>query len=136
MDEKGTNLSYGTTFLLISTALFFDIFQFVINLIPVAGQIISILITGLAFMTFWLWFRIKGLKFNSPKRVLSMGLGTIIEAIPILNILPGWTISVLLIIGTTKIKKIAKIIPGGEKILDMTDKDQKVPVVKKINKVV
>lgn len=134
MDEKGTNLSYGTTFLLISTALFFDIFQFVINLIPVAGQIISTLITGLAFMTFWLWFRIKGLKFNSPKRVLSIGLGTIIEAIPILNILPGWTIAVLVIVGTTKIKKIAKIIPGGEKMLEKAGMEQKLPAVKKINK--
>lgn len=92
---------------MIATALAYDITQFLFNFIPVVGWIISGFIFAFAFLTFYVWFKLYGTNFMTPKRALAMGAGVIIEMVPILNSLPGWTVAVLFLIGIEKAEKIA-----------------------------
>jgi len=114
MEQK--EIGSATAFLMIFVALIYDLFQLIINLIPIAGQILSFVITIFAFLTFYLWFKIYGRSFVSPKRAMAMGAGVIIEIIPIISILPGWTVAVILLIGIEKLEKITSLVPGGNKL--------------------
>lgn len=113
--EPADQLSFGTIFLMIGTAMFFDVFQAISGFIVFDFGLIGNMITFFAFMTFWFWFWTKGIKFNRPSRALTFGGATIIEFIPWVNMLPAWTLAVVIIIGTTKAKKVAGIIPGADK---------------------
>lgn len=57
-------------------------------------------------MTFWLWFKLKGVNFGTARRAASMTAGFLIELIPIINILPAWTLAVGLVCADTKVKDI------------------------------
>lgn len=105
MNDKN-QINETTIFLMVFTSLFFDAFQALIGWIPYVGNVIAGLISFFAFMTFWLWFHMKGVKMMTPKRFGSLGLGGVIEMIPFVNILPAWTMVVTYLIGTTKIKEI------------------------------
>lgn len=96
-----------TIVFMVSVALFYDAVQGIINLIPILGQILSGLISMFAFLTFYLWFKLKGLNFVTPKRAAYLGGGLLIELIPILNILPAWTLAVTLLALDSKTKKVA-----------------------------
>jgi len=105
MEKK--HLGDITVFLMIFTALCFDGIQALIGWIPIFGNILADLFSIFVFLTFFLWFWMNGISMMKPKRLLSMGGGTIIEMIPYLNLLPAWTMVVVYLIGTTKIKEIA-----------------------------
>lgn len=107
MAGKDKGLDNITIAFMVSVALFYDVFQALIQLIPFLGQILSSLIGVFAFLTFYLWFKMRGLNFATPKRAGLLGGGFLIELIPILNILPAWTLAVILLAIDFKIKKIA-----------------------------
>ena len=111
--------------LMVGVALFYDVIQAGLDLLPFVGWILSPLVSIPAFLTFYIWFKIYGRNFMTPKRALAMGAGVIIEMIPILNILPGWTIAVLFLIGIEKAEKIASIVPGGGVATGLIDKTKK-----------
>jgi len=100
--------------LMVVVALFYDIVQIGLSTLPLAGWIISPLVSVFAFLTFYVWFKTYGRNFMTPKRALAMGGGAIIEMIPILNILPAWTMAVLFLIGLEKAEKLASVVPGGK----------------------
>ena len=102
---------------MIGTALLFDVMQFIIELIPVVGQIISILITGIAWATFLLWFKIKGVKFTKARK-FAFAAGGILEFLPVGNMLPLWTVSVAITIGKKQLEKAAGVVPGGKQAVD------------------
>jgi hypothetical protein len=112
IQNKEPDISFGTSFLMLGTAILFDVFQFLVELIPVAGQILSILITIVAWATFYLWFKIKGIKFTKTKKFAFVG-GFIIEFIPIINMLPTWTLSIIIMVSKKKIAKVVSQVPGG-----------------------
>jgi len=89
---------------MIGVALCFDIAVFLINLIPILGQFIGIGIGFIAYLTFFLWFMLKGVRIMTPKRAITLGTGFLISLIPILNMLPELTISVALTIASTRVK--------------------------------
>ena len=91
-------ISNVSAVLMISVALFFDIIIALINLIPVAGQIISMVIGAVAYAIFFLWFAMKGVRLMTPKKIAAMGTGLLISIIPIINVLPAVTASVILTI--------------------------------------
>lgn len=110
--------------MMIAVALFFDGIQagtIYIYFIPFIGLILEPLIAGgvslFAFITFSLWFKLSGMKFDS--KIVATTVGTFfIELIPGLNALPAWTLSVVLVFLFIKTKKIAgKVIPESEKLL-------------------
>lgn len=96
--EKG--LKSSTVALMISTALFFDALQWLLAFI-----VMDWLAGFFAFMTFYVWFKIHGMNFMTPKRLATMGGTFIIEIAPILSILPAWTGAVVILVLDYKAKK-------------------------------
>ena len=69
-------------------------------------------------MTFSLWFRVLEIKFNT-KIVATTAGAFFIELIPVLNALPAWTLSIVLIMLMQKSKKVlGKVAPEVSKIVD------------------
>jgi len=122
MENK--EISKITMWVMIAVALFFDAIQAGvawIYLIPFVGFILAWTIsTGVsifAFLTFFLWFHLAGLKFNSKIAATTVG-AFFIELIPGLSALPAWTLSVVVTFIFFQTKKVAeKIVPGSEKLL-------------------
>ena len=110
---------------MIIVALFFDGIQagtIYIYAIPFVGFVLGPLIAGgtslFAFMTFSLWFRLSEIKFNT-KIVATTAGAFFIELIPVLNALPAWTLSIVLIMLMQKSKKVlGKVAPEVSKIVD------------------
>lgn len=108
---------------MIAVALFFDGIQAGsawIYLIPFVGFMLAwVISTGVsifAFLTFFLWFHLAGLKFNSKIAITTVG-AFFIELIPGLSVLPAWTLSVILTLLFFQTEKITKsIIPGSKKL--------------------
>ncbi len=96
-------LSNGTILLMVSTAIFFDVLQIAFALIAM-DWVVGIL----GFLTFFIWFKINGVSFLTPKRAITMSGSAIIEAFPFLSSLPTWTLAVIIIAMDTKAKQIAK----------------------------
>lgn len=109
MPENNKGLSNITIAFMIAVALFYDAIQAFINLIPFLGQILSSLIGLFAFLTFYLWFKLKGLNFATAKRAGYLGGGFMIELLPLVNMLPAWTLTITLLAMDSKTKKI---VPG------------------------
>ncbi|KND48335.1 MAG: hypothetical protein AB198_02480, partial [Parcubacteria bacterium C7867-003] len=105
--QNETQIKDTTAILMIGTALFFDLLQAVLGWIPVVGNILADAMSMFIFLTFLLWFWMNGIKMITPKRLTSLMGGGVIEMIPYLNLLPAWTLVVVYLIGTTKIKELA-----------------------------
>ena len=85
--------------LMLGTAIFFDTLQIFLNFILIGIVLNPILVTPLASLTFYLWYKIKGVGLSdSAKRFAVFLTGFFIELIPILNILPGLILSTLVMI--------------------------------------
>lgn len=114
-------LSATTMALIGSVALFYDLVQALFDLlhfIPFLGNLLASVFTAIisviAWMTFYFWFKLHGIHFNTAKRALTLGGGFLIELIPVLNILPAWTLAVVLIFLTTKVPIIKKVSDVGQ----------------------
>lgn len=95
--------------LMIAVAVIYDLVQIALTWILGwigIGFIGSWLITIWAAMTFGLWFTLKGASIMSGKRAASLGFGTLIEAIPLLNSLPGWTVSTIISLSATRAEDV------------------------------
>lgn len=91
----------------IGVAIFFDSIQALINLIPGEGQVLSIITSFIAYMTFYLMFKLNGLKFYDRKSIVF----PIIEAIPVINILPSFTAMTVRRIATIKAEEVVNKVP-------------------------
>lgn len=100
--EIGPRISAGGGALMVGVALFFDVLNGIVNLIPVAGQILSVCITLLAYFLLWIWFASKGVSLASPKRVVQYWGSMLPELVPFFNILPLITLGVFLTVAETK----------------------------------
>ena len=88
---------------MVSTAIFFDVLQIAFALIAM-DWVVGIF----GFLTFFIWFKINGVSFLTPKRAITMSGSAIIETFPFLSSLPTWTLAVIIIAMDTKAKQIAK----------------------------
>lgn len=111
MDKSNGDVSKTTATLMIVVALLVDAIQALLDIL-VIGFVLNWLIDAAAGFGFYLWFKLHGVHFNSSKRIASFWGGLIIELIPIVNMLPGWTLAVVLVISTTKIEKVAEAVAG------------------------
>jgi hypothetical protein len=104
-EDSAEDITFGTWLLWGGTALFFDTtgaiagsFDFIL---PSVGTFLEFLNDAFADATFLLWFRLKGHKYS--KRTV---LGTfIIKFIPLLSLLPEYTLMIVLLYGQEKAKK-------------------------------
>ena len=122
--SNNQEISKITMWAMIAVALFFDGIQAGvawIYFIPFVGFILAwVISTGVsifAFLTFFLWFHLAGLKFNSKIAATTVG-AFFIELIPGLSALPAWTLSIVLTFIFFQTKKVtSKIASGSEKLL-------------------
>lgn len=95
--------------LMIAVAVIYDLIQialtWTLGWIGI-GFIGSWLMTLWGGMTFGLWFTLKGASIMSGRRAAALGLGAILEVIPLLNALPGWTVSVIIGLSVTRAEDI------------------------------
>jgi hypothetical protein len=116
-NKKDKELKSTTIALMICTAIFFDILQWFLAFIFMDW------LAGIyAFLTFYVWFKVHGIKFAKPKRALALGGAGLIEMIPIFSALPAWTAAVSYIALDTKIKKVIGSVPGGNLVKDAVEK--------------
>ena len=85
--EQKSKISKATFYEMLAVAILFDL----VSLIPILGTISDI---G-ALLIFYIWYKIKGVSFSNPKRGASLILTAIIEAIPIIDMIPTWTFEVI-----------------------------------------
>ena len=102
-------MGFGTWMLMGMAALFFDTTGALINLIPGVGQVLEEFNDAFADMVFWLWFKMKGGTYS--KTTL---FGTfIVKFIPFLDILPEYTLMIILLYFQAKAKKVVAKVPSG-----------------------
>lgn len=106
MAEEKKGLDNTTIALMISVALFYDALQWLLGWIFM-GWLASIF----AGLTFYTWFKIRGMSFVKPKRFLTFGGSFLIELIPVVgDILPTWTASITYLALDSKLKKVAPVL--------------------------
>lgn len=109
--EKIDNI---TAAMMISTAILVDGIQILLTIIFI-GPFVNWLISIFAFMTFFLWFMLKGVKFTSnPKRVFTFMGGSLMEVIPGIATLPAWTATIVITLLTIKTEEKVKKILGKQ----------------------
>ena len=86
---------------MVSVALFFDALQWLLSFV-----FMHWLATIFAYMTFGLWFYLKGIKLMTPKRLSTIGGTFILEIIPFIAVFPAITAMVVITILDVKAKKI------------------------------
>ncbi|MBI4135954.1 MAG: hypothetical protein HY481_00150 [Candidatus Vogelbacteria bacterium] len=109
LGEINYRISIWESGLMVAVAVIYDLVQITLTWLLGwigIGFIGSWLMTLWAGMTFGLWFTLKGASIMSGKRAASFGIGAIIEAIPLLNTLPGWTVSVIISLSVTRAEDI------------------------------
>ena len=120
MEKKKEKIDNITATLMIGTAVLFDGFQAFLTLLLI-GPFVNWLISIFAWLTFFLWFMLKGVHFtkNLNKLFTFMG-GSLMEIIPVVDALPAWTATIIITIlmikaedkldtPISKIVKVAKI---------------------------
>jgi len=98
MTENKKKIDNIDATLMIGTALLIDGTQAFLTLILI-GPFVNWLISIFAWMTFFLWFMLKGIKFTkNPKKIFTFMGGSLMEIIPIVASLPAWTATITTII--------------------------------------
>ncbi|MDO8728875.1 MAG: hypothetical protein Q7K26_03165 [bacterium] len=105
MSEEKKGLDNITITLMIIVALFYDALQILLAFIFL-GWVVGIF----AGLTFYVWFKRRGLSFMKPKRFLTFGITSVIEMVPSLLIplsaLPTWTAAITYLALDSKLKKV------------------------------
>ncbi len=89
--------------LITGVAVFFDGLQAFFNFILIGIVLNPLIITPFAFLTFYIWFKIRGVNFlDSMGRSITLALCSLCESIPIINTIPAWTIGAIVLIVIVK----------------------------------
>ena len=98
-----------TYYLMLGTALFFDL----ISLVP--G--LNIVVIVFASLTFALWFAIRGVSFTKNKKISRAGLvGIGIDVIPGASVLPAITYAVWRIVSVTRKEDKERVAKASSKV--------------------
>src|SRR5438128_1618489 len=75
--ESRNRVTLTTIFLMVGVGLMYDVLQALINFIPYIGWVLSSVLGGYAWLTFYMWTSVKGwrktdtmAKWLTPKRVI------------------------------------------------------------------
>ncbi len=82
--------------LMLTVAIFFDVVLAVIQLIPIVGSVAASVFNVIPFIGFFIWYQLLGLDFKKPKKAFTFFGCSLIEFIPVINALPGWTSEVVI----------------------------------------
>lgn len=113
MEPKKHRISTQTIVLITVVALFFDFCIAGVELlefIPVIGNITVLIWSGLvsvfAWLTFYLWFKVHGVSFVGPKRILAFPIAFLAKLVPFVGIVPTWSAAVIFLFGTTRAEEL------------------------------
>lgn len=120
-EETGRSVGKVDFLMMLTVAIISDITLALIALVPYVGWIINGLLSLFVFLTFFTWFKMKGITYTSARKMAALPAGFLIELIPIVNILPGWTVAVIL---NTQGDKINTLVPGAKTSTPRTFKDR------------
>lgn len=102
MDNHHQRIGNTTAVMMICVALFFDALQ-ILATVAVIGVVIGPLVSLFAFLTFFTWFKIKGIPFVAGrKRVGVWVLTGLAEFLPLLGAIPAVTLGIIAVILITK----------------------------------
>lgn len=76
--------------------------------------LLGIPLTIWAWLTFYVWFKVRGVSFMQPKRFAIVGICGLADTI--VSALPAWIAAVALLIATTRAEELLEKVPGGEKL--------------------
>lgn len=111
MEENQPKISTGEWVLLLLAAVMFDL----ITWIPFLGTAVNFFAIGI----FWLIFFLKGTHLGIIKKILNFFVPGFIEFIPLINIFPAWTASIIVAylivkaeekIGEERVEKSLKVV--------------------------
>lgn len=100
-EKKEKTLGNSTIIFMFAVAVFFDITQWLLAFI-----FMDWLVSIFAYLTFFLWFKLKGISFMKPKRLIVAGTSFFLEIMPLVAALPALTGAVVITALDSKIKKI------------------------------
>lgn len=104
-ENKEKGLKVTTVWFMIAVALFFDTLQILFDFI-----LMGWLVTPIAGLTFWMWFKTHHISFMKPKRIAGSLVTLLIDMVPILGWF-AWTVSIsIFALG----KKIQEVVPGAD----------------------
>jgi hypothetical protein len=96
--QKNKRISGGTKIIMLVFAFFLDLIELILAAL-IAGIFINRLITIFEYFIYWFWFKIKGVSFSSNAKMGRRFGGTaILEMIPVVGALPGFTLGVYMTI--------------------------------------
>jgi hypothetical protein len=106
--KEEPELKDATRWLMRGTAILFDLAS-IVSLVPVVGWILQWIVAIFYNLTFWVWFKMHGISFSNPKNLTKYIMGSLVELIPEIGILPGYSISIFLLTSKSKaIKTLTK----------------------------
>jgi len=122
-EEKKERIKTWMAVAMIIVALCVDGAQALLILLGI-GLALGTIITVVAYLVFWIWFMLLGVSFAAnPKKLLTVGIGGIGEALPIFNFLPAFTAMIATVVFMTKaedkggvVGKAASLAQGKAKI--------------------
>lgn len=86
-DKPQPRIDNVTAGLMVALAVAFDL----LSLIP----FVNIVVDVAALVSYGIWFAIKGVGFINPRRFATMVVTVVVEAIPALSVLPGFTVAII-----------------------------------------
>jgi hypothetical protein len=110
---------------MVAVAALYDLLQAGVNLLqginmvlPGVGvflvYLLGIPLTIWAWLTFYVWFKVRGVSFMQPKRFAVVGICGLADTI--VSALPAWIAAVVLLILTTRAEELLEKVPGGSKV--------------------
>lgn len=99
-----TALDTFSGFLAVTAAVFFDLFQFMVSIIPFAGSVLAKLVSIAAAFVFFMWLLLSG-ELNVKTFLWLVGAGSLeLLPIPFLDMGPFWTGGIALLAGMIVLK--------------------------------
>lgn len=88
---------------LLVVALFFDLISGIMSLIPFIGEVVKGVTTfPLATLTLYTMYKNRGIEFKDGKMLARFWGSILLKFIPIISILPEYTLNVVLVVTATK----------------------------------
>src|SRR3989344_3847687 len=113
--EKRNRVTKITIVLMVVVALFYDLVQFLLNLIPFAGWILAGLVGVWSWLTFYTWTSIKGWGMSdSIKKFIVSKVLPFIGCVGVLNVGPEITAGVIFTILIVKGEDVIYNMSGGK----------------------
>lgn len=113
-EENKKRINAITAGAMIFVALALDLSGLLLDTLFFFAPIFGFIISFIAWILFAIWFLLLGIGLLSARRLAAFGSGIVIEAVPVLNMLPGITVSVVAIIIMVKLEdRLGVKLPGA-----------------------